>query len=43
MLATATASIGADPLLPPLRNAVVRTVMTFFSSLDCTVWMALPA
>ena len=40
---TATVSMGADPLLPTAGNAVVRTVMTFFLSLVCTVWMALPA
>jgi hypothetical protein len=39
----ATASMDADPLLPTAGKAVVRTVITFFLSLDCTVWMALPA
>ena len=27
----------------PKKVVTVRTVMTFFASLDCTVWMALPA
>src|SRR5678816_1519357 len=34
---------AAGPLVPPAGNAVVGRVMTFFLSVLCTVWMALPA
>ena len=36
-------SIVAEPPWPAAGKAVVRTVMTFFASVDFTVWMALPA
>ena len=41
--AAAAASIGALPPSGVAWKEAVRTVMTFFLSVDCTVWMALPA
>ena len=42
-LATAALSTGAEPPSGVAWKDAVRTVTTFFVSVDCTVWMALPA
>ena len=36
-------SIGQGACSPVASKLAPRTVTTFFASLDCTVWMALPA
>ena len=41
--AGATFSIGAEPPSPVAWKVEVRTVITFFASVDCTVCIALPA
>ena len=41
--AAATASTAAEPPSPAAWKEAVRTVTTFLGSVDCTVWMALPA
>ena len=43
LAAAATVSTGAEPPSGAAWKEAVRTVITFLASLDCTVWMALPA
>jgi hypothetical protein len=38
-----TVSTEAEPPSPLAEKEAVRTVMTRLASVDCTVWMALPA
>jgi hypothetical protein len=41
--AAVTVSTLAEPPSPAAWKEAVRTVMTFLASVDCTVWIALPA